>query len=79
MTLSETMFNVGYCSGYYLFELLKYKNKNEKFEIEEFLLAYNKNMACSMEVLTKQLEEVKINKDIFLGNDLSLKLKLFKC
>ena len=36
-------------------------------------------MACSMELLTKQLEEVKINKDIFLGNDLSLKLKLFKC
>ena len=36
-------------------------------------------MACSKEVLTKQLEEVKINKDIFLGNDLSLKLKPFKC
>ena len=32
-------------------------------------------MACSKEVLTKQLEEVKINKDIFLGNDLSLELK----
>ena len=28
-----------------------------------------------MEVLTKQLEEVKINKDTFLGNDLSLELK----
>ena len=32
-------------------------------------------MACSMEVLTKQLEEVNINKDIFLGNDLNLELK----
>ena len=52
MTLSETMFIiltaflVGYCSGYYLFELLKYKlkykNKKRKFETEEFLLAYNK-------------------------------------
>ena len=48
MTLSKTMFIiltaflVGYCFGYYLFELLKYKNKNKKFEIEEFLLAYNK-------------------------------------
>ena len=29
-------------------------------------------MACSMEVLTKQLEEVRINKDTFLSNDLSL-------
>ena len=48
MTLSKTMFInltaflVGYCSGYYLFELLKYKNKKRKFETEEFLLAYNK-------------------------------------
>ena len=48
ITLSETMFIiltaflVGYCLGYYLFELLKYKKKKKKFEIEEFLLAYNK-------------------------------------
>ena len=47
MTLSETMFIiltaflVGYCSCCYLFELLKYKNKKKRFEMEEFLLAYN--------------------------------------
>ena len=48
MTLSKTMFInltaflVGYCSGYYLFELLKYKKKKKKSETEKFLLAYNK-------------------------------------
>ena len=48
MTLSKAMFIiltaflVGYCSGYYLSELLKYKKKKKKFEIEKFLLAYNK-------------------------------------
>ena len=30
-----------------------------------------KNMACSVEFLTKKLEEIKISDDIFLGNDLS--------
>ena len=34
-----------------------------------------KDMACSMEVLTEQLKEVKIDKDIFLGNGLKLELK----
>ena len=28
-------------------------------------------MACSVECLTKKMEEIKINDDIFLGNDLS--------
>ena len=42
MFIILTAFLVGYCLGYYLFELLKYKKKKKKFEIEEFLLAYNK-------------------------------------
>ena len=28
-------------------------------------------MACSVDVLTKKLEEIKIGDDVFLGNDLS--------
>ena len=28
-------------------------------------------MACSVDFLTKKLEEVKISDDVFLGNDLS--------
>ena len=28
-----------------------------------------KNMACSIDFLTKKLEEIKISNDIFLGND----------
>ena len=30
-----------------------------------------KNMACSVEFLTKKMEHTKIIDDIFLGNDLS--------
>ena len=32
-------------------------------------------MACSVDFLTKKLEEIKISDDIFLGNDLSYKEK----
>ena len=28
-------------------------------------------MACKMELLTKKLDEIKINEDAFLGNDLT--------
>ena len=30
-------------------------------------------MACSLEFLTKKLEEIKISDDIFLGNDYLMK------
>ena len=30
-----------------------------------------KNMACNMDLLTKKLDEIKINEDAFLGNDLT--------
>ena len=33
-------------------------------------------MACSVDFLTKKLEEIKISDDIFLGNDLSYKEKI---
>ena len=32
-------------------------------------------MACSVEFLTKKLEEIKISDDVFLGNDLSYEEK----
>ena len=28
-------------------------------------------MACSVDFLTKKLEEIKVSDDVFLGNDLS--------
>ena len=33
-------------------------------------------MACSVDFLTKKLEEIKISDDIFLGNDLSYEEKI---
>ena len=33
-------------------------------------------MACSVDILTKKLEEIKIIDDIFLGNDLSNEKKI---
>ena len=30
-----------------------------------------KNMAYNMDLLTKKLDEIKINEDVFLGNDLT--------
>ena len=30
-----------------------------------------KNMTCNMDLLTKKLDEIKINKDVFLGNYLT--------
>ena len=35
-------------------------------------------MACSVDFLTKKLEEMKISDDVFSGNDLSSKKKFFK-
>ena len=46
MIMTERMFIIagaylsGYCLGYYSFEFMKYKN--QKHEIHEFLLSYNK-------------------------------------
>ena len=74
MVMSEKMFIIvscflfWYCVGYYLFELVK--SKNRKYEIHDFFLNYNKKMANSVESLIKQLEEVNINDDCFLGKDL---------
>ena len=34
-----------------------------------------RNMACSVDFLTKKLEEIKISDDVFLGNDLSYENK----
>ena len=74
MVMSEKMFIIvssflfGYCVGYYSFELVK--SKNQKYGIHDFFLNYNKKMANSVESLIKQLEEVKINDDCFLGKDL---------
>ena len=33
-------------------------------------------MACSVDFLTKKLEEIKISDDVFLGNDLSNEKKI---
>ena len=30
-----------------------------------------KNMVCNMDLLTKKLDEIKINEDVFLGDDLT--------
>ena len=35
-------------------------------------------MACSVDFLTKKLEEIKISDDVFLGNDLSYENKFLK-
>ena len=34
-----------------------------------------RNMACSVDFLTKKLEEIKISDNVFLGNDLSYENK----
>ena len=69
MVMSKKMFIIvssflfGYCPGYYSFELVK--SKNQKYEIHDFFLSYNKKMANSVEFLITQLKEVKINDDCF--------------
>ena len=82
MVMSEKMFITvssflfWYCVGYYLFELVK--SKNRKYEIHDFFLNYNKKMANSVESLIKQLEEVNINDDCFLGKDLPYQKKFLE-
>ena len=79
MVMSERMFVIvgtflfGYCLGYYSFEIFKYKNK--KHEINEFFSSYNKNMAHSMDFLVKELDKIKINDDVFFGNDSTFERK----
>ena len=74
MVMSERMFAIvgaflfWYCLGYYSFEIFKYKNK--KHEMNFFQVTI-KNMTCNMDLLTKKLDEIKINKDVFLGNYLT--------
>ena len=61
MVMSKKMFIIvssflfGYCAGYYSFELVK--SKNQKYEIHDFFLSYNKKVANSVESLITQLEE----------------------
>ena len=70
MIMSERMFIFvraflfGYCHGYYLFELMKYKNRN--YEIPEIFLSCNKKygMQC-------KLSDENVGRDIFLEKDLS--------
>ena len=33
-------------------------------------------MACNMGLLTKKLDEIKINEDVFLGNDLTFEQRV---
>ena len=75
MFMAERMFIIigaflyGYCLGYYSFDISNIKIENMKL-ITLFQVAI-KNMACSIEFLTKKMEEIKITGDIFLGNGLS--------
>ena len=75
MFMAERMFIIigaflyGYCLGYYSFDISNIKIENMKL-ITLFQVAI-KNMACSIEFLTKKMEEIKITDDIFLGNGLS--------
>ena len=69
MFIIVSSFLFGYCAGYYSFELVK--SKNQRYEIHDFFLSYNKKMANSVESLITQLEEVKINNNCFFGEDLS--------
>ena len=75
MFMAERMFIIigaflyGYCLGYYSFDISNIKIENMKL-ITLFQVAI-RNMACSIEFLTKKMEEIKITDDIFLGNGLS--------
>lgn len=73
MFVIVSAFLLGYCLGYYSFEVFKYKNK--KYEINEFFQVIIKNMACSMDFLLKKLDKIKINDDVFLWNDLTFEQK----
>ena len=60
----------GYILGYNLFEMLNYHNKKD--EIHEFFSSYKKNMAQAIDEISISLDYIKIAKDNFLGNDLSI-------
>ena len=83
MIMSEKMFVVvdafvfGYCLGYYSFEIFKYKNWAE--EIHECFLRYKKNMADSVDVLTKKLELNQNSWRYFFWKRFAAWTKLFKC
>ena len=67
------VFLFGYCVGYYLFEILQYKNSKD--DIERFLSSYKKNMAQGIELLTKKIQDIKITDDIFFEKDFSFEQK----
>ena len=73
MFMIVAVFLFGYSFGYYLFEIFKYKNQKDDFI--ELFSSYNKNIAQSMELLTKEMQEIKIEDDVLLGNDLSFEQK----
>ena len=78
--VSQSMFMIvaaflfDYCFGYYLFEIFKYKNQKDDI-IDFFFQVIIKNMAQMMELLTNEMQEIKTEDDILLGNDLSIEQK----
>ena len=73
MVMIVAVFLFGYCVGYYLFEILQYKNSKD--DIERFLSNYKKNMAQGIELLTKKIQDIKITDDIFFEKDFSFEQK----
>ena len=74
MFMIVAAFLFGYCFGYYLFEIFKYKNQKDDI-IDFFFQVIIKNMAQMMELLTNEMQEIKTEDDILLGNDLSIEQK----
>ena len=81
MAMPEKMFQLigafvlGYCLGYHMFEILRYKNQKE--EINDFFSNYNKKydpQQCRRSC--EKMAETKISDDIFFGEDLSLEKKI---
>ena len=70
MVLLIGAFVFGYCFGYYMFEIFKYKNQKE--EIHEFFLRYNRKHGLQRrKSFVEKLHEIKITDDVFFGEDLS--------
>ena len=51
MFIIVTSFLFGYCVGYYTFELIK--SKNQKYEIHDFSLSYNKKNGIQSRISDK--------------------------
>ena len=76
MFIIVTSFLFGYYIGYCSFELVK--SKNRKYEMHDFFSVMIKEMASSVESITKKLEEVKINDDYIFGENLSYEQSLLE-